>query len=445
VDLLFEEDTAFWLALAQVSQKAKCPIILTASSTPPELTNFRCQYISLKRPPPQECGIKMAYVAKLKGMCFNQDVNLKERLNRLSLIAEVCQCDMRKILNEMQLFHFAESCRPTRTARIDMNNFGLQLKAECSAPPGAVDDRPLINSIEPKIIPKDRHTLITITGKNFTSTAFHRPILLIGGNKLSYFQIISSTEIIAICPPCAIPSGVSEKAIYEGDFNKNIDCVTCKFLEVVVRKRCTNGLILDSNSLLGIDNNNSPESKNWNIEYDIPLRDGFGGQNASREDFIRKWKARAERQKKTDIENYCSMSSDEEEFDKEPAPTESNIQVEHSEVKELSLEIECEMEDVDPKTMLDVAIAGMELFDETETSCLLPSTGVHRETLHEFNHFADELGLMSDAILLEDSLSTLAIPSLSGPVEGFGSDTLESASGTASSIAKLCKGKNKKP
>ena len=103
MDLLFDEDTAFWPALAQVAQKAKCPIVLTATSVPAELNNSRFKYITLDRPLPQECSIKMAQVSKSEGMSFN-DISLEEKLKRLSLIAEVCQCDMRKILNTMQLF-----------------------------------------------------------------------------------------------------------------------------------------------------------------------------------------------------------------------------------------------------------------------------------------------------------------------------------------------------
>jgi hypothetical protein len=447
---MFEEDTGFWLALTQVSQKAKCPIVLTANSTPPELSNFRFQSICLKRPPRQECAIKMAHIAKSKGMRFNHDVNLDERLDRLSLIAEVCKCDMRKILNEMQLFNFTKSRRHSRTTRIDTNTFGLQLNRGCSTPHGSVDDRPLILNMEPKFIPKDRHTLIRITGENFSSVAFPgqhgkagSSTLHIGGNECSHYRIVSATEIFAICQPCAIPKGVTEKAIYQDDFAKNIDCLTCKFLEVAVRKKCANGLVLHSSSLLGLENDDSPASKKWNIEYDIPLRDDAWREYVSREDLIRKLKSRKEAQGNAANGKGVLVFSDEEEFENEPAPQESNVQVQFNEGGEQSLEIECERDDVDPQAMLDAAIAGME--ESEKTSMIRLSSDVDLVTLVEFNHFADEVRLLSDAIMLEDAFSTLAIPSLAGSVEGFGSDFLESASATVSSVPKLCKGKNKKP
>jgi hypothetical protein len=447
---MFDEDTGFWLALAQVAQKAKCPIVLTANFSPPELRNFRCQSISLKRPLPQECGFKMAHVAKSKSMCFNNDLDPKEKLNRLSLIAEFCHCDIRKILNEMQLFHFSQSRPHARSVRVDMNYFGIH-RTECSTPLGAVVDRPIILSIKPKTIPKDRHTLITIIGKNFSSVTFSTQRgtgvlakLFIGGIDCSHFRIISATEIIAVCPPCTIPKGVSENAIYQDHFSKNIDCLTCKFVEVSVRKKCANGLVLHSSSLLGLENNECPATKNWNIEYDIPLRDEGWGKYLSREDFIRKSISQKEALKSTTIENDSLMlSSDEEEFEKKSAPHAGNDQVQRNEGEKGTVENECEKIVISPQALLDAAIASIGACEETSEFRLSPKD--HGENLVEVNKFADDLGRLSDAILLEDSLSTLAIPSLAGSVEGFGSDAPETSSVEASSVAKLCKEKNKKP
>ncbi len=393
----------------------------------------------------------MAHVAKSTGMCFNYNIDPEKDLDRLSSIAEVCQCDLRKIVNEMHLFHFAESRQHARTARVDMNNFEIQRVMECSTPLGAVDDRPIIVSIEPKIIPKDRHTLITITGKNFSSATFPTQrwkagsaSLFIGDKECSHFRIVSATEIIAVCPPCTIPKGVSEKAIYQDDFSKNIDCLTCKFLEVSVRKKCANGLVLQSDSRLGVGSNDCPASKNWNIEYDIPLRDDAWGEYVSKEDFIRKSKSQKVAQERAAIENDSLMLSfDEEVSEEKTVPHARNFQVQRNEGDDATMESECEMVVVSPQTMLDAAIATIEACDEA--SELTPPPDVHCKNLVELNQLADELGLLSDAILLEDSLSTLAIPSLSGSVEGFGSDALETSSTEASSIAKLCKGKNKKP
>lgn len=454
MDLLFDEDTAFWPALAQVSQKAKCPIVLTATSMPAGLNNFRFQYIALERPLPEECSIKMATVSKAEGMSFNDDINLEEKLKRLSLIAEACQCDMRKILNEMQLFHFAKSQQSN--VKLDMDNFGLQPDdTACSTSQTMVEeDIPLVLSVEPQLVPRDRHTLITITGKGFSSTSFPlqpsvvKPsILLIGGKECQHFRAISDTKIVAVCPPCTIPEGVSEKAIYEAEGSRHIDCLTCKFVDVIVRKKCSNGLLLDSSSCL--------DSKIWNIEYDIPLRDDCHEEKASKEDFIRKLNAQKLAQKKMAEENDGLMSSDEEEFDdkRDTPPSFSSSSDDDQDENEngdtkmddTPQKTSEELKDLDPEILLEEALDVLES-DESLTNEATLSTEVHRISLLDVNQIADELERLSDAVLFEDSFTSLAIPSLSGSVEGFGFNATDSSStATDPSIDKLTKQENKKP
>eukprot|EP00579_Thalassiosira_antarctica_P012025 CAMPEP_0201922538 /NCGR_PEP_ID=MMETSP0903-20130614/10548_1 /ASSEMBLY_ACC=CAM_ASM_000552 /TAXON_ID=420261 /ORGANISM="Thalassiosira antarctica, Strain CCMP982" /LENGTH=1589 /DNA_ID=CAMNT_0048459697 /DNA_START=141 /DNA_END=4910 /DNA_ORIENTATION=+ len=472
VDLLFDEDTAFWPALAQVSQKAKCPIVLTATSVPKELRNFKFQNISLDRPPPQECGIKMAQVSQSEGMLFQEDVVLEEKLKRLSLVAEVCQCDIRKIMNKMQLFHFAESRRSCRSsgsnARIDMDNFGL-LPNNPSPSNGVVlvEDRPSILSVEPKLVPRDGHTLITITGTNFSQTAFpsqqckvvEPTNLFIGGEQCRHFRVVSDDTIVAVCPPCVLPKGVSEGAICEDELTKNIDCLTCKFVEVVVRKKCSNGLVLDSSSCIGLEKKDGtkPITRCWSVEYDIPLRDSVWEQKKlSRDEFIRKSKfqQRRAREKMAENEDDGFLSSSEEEFEKKPAAMpalqgeEDQGQHERDDVEkmeDLPQEKEPEVKDIDPQVMLDEAISGMILCEKGPSNKAVLSLEDHSMPLLQINRFAEELERLSDAMFLEDSFTTLGIPSISGSVEGFGSHTIESSSTADPSVDKLCKGKNKKP
>ena len=408
----------------------------------------------LERPIPEECSMRMAEVARSEGMSFNDDIDLEEKLKRLSLVAEVYQCDMRKIINEMQLFHFAQCQQSNRNVKVDMNNFGLRLNnANCSSHPSiVVEDRPLIMNVEPNLVPKDRHSLITITGKGFAPTSFpaqpnmvEPAILFVGGRKCDHFRVVSDTKIIAVCPPCTIPNGVSAKAAYEVEGSEHIDCLTCKFVEVSVRKKCSNGLLLDSSSHL--------ESNKWNLEYDIQLRDDGWAEKTSRNDLIRKLNARKKVQKNNANENDGLMSSDEEEFDPTSNPPASSRddknELENDDVTmdDPPEEEPVETSDVDPQALLDEALAeiGGSCDGAAPSKKAALSTQVHQVPLCDVNHFADELGRLSDAILLEDSFSSLAIPSLSGSVEGFGFHAIDSFSETDPSIDKLCKGKNKKP
>ena len=72
-------------------------------------------------------------------------------------------------------------------------------------------------------------------------------------------------------------------------------------------------------------------------------------------------------------------------------------------------------------------------------------SGDRQTPLREVNNLADDLRRLSDTILLEDSFSTLAIPSLAGSVDGFGFDDINSISCPDQVIDKLAKEKNKKP
>lgn len=479
MDLLFDEDTAFWPALVQVSIKAKCPIVLTSTSVPTELNNVRFKSITLERSLPSECGVLMAQVSKIEGLSFKDDLELGEKLKRLSLIAESCQCDLRKILNEMQLFHFGESSqrggrsRSSRGKKIDMNNFGLEPNIQYSNNSSVmVVDRPLILSVEPKLVSKDDPTLITITGKNFSSSKFPfqqqnkahddestAAVLFIGGKKCHHYRIVSDTKILAACPPCVIPDGVSgTSAMYETKFSKNIDCLTCKFVQLVIRKHCSNGLVLDSSSRLSLEESSSNYAT-WNIEYDILLRDSVHEEKKlSREEFIRRSKKAQQRKKAREdmMADNGNTSNDEEEFEKKPAllPV-SHENIDDEEMCDPTQKREFEVKEkkkVDPQVMLDEAVAEIGASCEEETSTneasSAPSSENHStSSLLEANCFANELNRLSDAILLQDSFSTLAIPSLSGAVEGFGShQSIESFSATTDpSIDKLCKGKNKKP
>ena len=105
-----------------------------------------------------------------------------------------------------------------------------------------------------------------------------------------------------------------------------------------------------------------------------------------------------------------------------------------------------ELIDVDPQILLDEAIAKLDCHSKEPSREALKPTDANHMPLIDVNNFADELGRLSDAILLEDSLSSLAIPSLSGAVEGFGSHAIDpSYSTTDPTIDKLSKAKNKKP
>ncbi len=427
--------------------------MLTATSLPAEMKNFRYQYISVERPPSQECSIKMTEVAKAEGMHFYRGT-VEDISKRLEVIAEICRCDMRRIVNAMQLFRHTQSRQHSSKGLDDTNIFDSLPLMHCPTSSKEIADRPLILSVEPRLVHKHKHTAITISGKSFASTSTN---LFIGGRVCNHFRIIGDNKIIAVCPPCVVPDGVSEEAIYEDELARNIDCLTCKFVNVVVSKKCANGLIIQSNSALA--GTSSTYSNSWTLEYDIPIRDDIWDTKTSREDFIRKLKAQKRNQANMASEendenmsrgdDYELMSSDEEDLEDNSNLPEISSARQNIGVEKKSTERTISVEDIDPQNLLDKATADMDATGEISIAEPMISSEARQSYFEEINNHAEALRRVSDAILLEDAFMDLAIPSLAGPVEGFGFDTPEALSCKSSHadplIDKLSKDKKTKP
>ena len=435
VDLLFEEDTAFWPALAQLSQKAKCPIVLTSTLLPPQLyynSIIKYKHIELMRPSPAECSAKIDQVRKAEGIAMRGEID--QEGSWLSLIAETYQCDLRKILNEMQIFRY----KSVQSDCSDMQQLNLGLSQSKSNTFVFTDfetEFPVILDIEPKILHRGRYSVLTIEGENLLHSE-----LFFGDQRCEHFAVVNDNKIIAVCPPCRFPKGVSRDAIYEED--QHLDCLSCKFVEVSLRKRCPNSrLLLHSNITSSRDSN---IRTNWNVEYDIPLREGKFDQQMSREAFIREAKANLKRHQKQNFTIDSDMSS-EDEFEN-IYPAENLPEKVDANEEEEEEEAEVEMTDEDARVLLNQALSNV---DVTSSSLSKEETKLSRETLQQIsrqlNAFADDLARVSDASLLEDSFS-LPTPTLSGAVEGFGRELFDSdTSDTDPTIDKLSKGKNKKP
>eukprot|EP00984_Skeletonema_dohrnii_P014095 scaffold5891_cov116-Skeletonema_dohrnii-CCMP3373.AAC.5 len=334
VDLLFDDDTAFWPALAQLSQKAKCPIVLTATSFPAQLyynNIIRYKSIELRRPSPVECCDKIDQVRKSEGMTLRDGVN--REVGGLSLIAETYECDLRKILNEMQMFRH----ETTQSGHSDIQQVNSAVSKRDTSGDNVDEDNPLILDIQPRILPRDRHAILTIKGRNLFQSE-----LFIGGKVCKHFAVVSDSKVIAICPPCTFPEGVNRDAIYKDD--QHIDCLSSKFAEVVLQKKCpSSGLKLDtkSNSYSG-----SSSRTNWNVEYDIPLRESKFDQQMSRQAFIRESKAKLKRQQNQNKSDDGFMSSDEE-FEKTDPSDEAPAKVEAMEEEQAEEEAQIEETDAD--------------------------------------------------------------------------------------------------
>lgn len=363
----------------------------------------------------------MEEVAKAEGMVLKEDSQDAEFNEGLSLIAEYFQCDIRRILNEMQLF---ASMTNTLNSSTDVDVFqrGWKAKLDGTKETDIAADMPVILDIQPVSVSRDIHTLITIQGQNFLSTEV--ATLYMGGEICPHFKVVSDSKILAVCPPLTIPGGVSKGLVYKNcGADVTIKCFSCKFIDVIVRKRCSNGLVLDSSSSL------PPHRPNWNLEYDVPIEVSLLDQKLERQDFIRKAKANRKRLQNEADEGF--MSSEEEmEFEDDSKPRKEKV------IDDASLEeedanncnatanepIKTNVQDIDPATLLYEALSGITT-EQTSEQPIITNSRINLSTTKELETFSEELHRMSDVAFLENALTGL--PMLSGAMEGLGSQSVD--------------------
>lgn len=380
----------------------------------------------MRRPCPTDCCEKIDQVRKLEGMTLRDGIDREG--SGLSLIAESYECDLRKILNEMQLFRYKATLG---SSDVQQKNNLAPSKSDVPVSSVVNEDCPVILDIQPRILPRDRHTVLKITGRNLFQSE-----LFIGDKLCKRFAVVSDSKVIAVCPPCTFPEGVTRDAIYKDD--QRLDCLSSKFAEVMFRKKCPHsGIVLDTKA-------SSCSRTNWNVEYDIPLRESKFDQQMSRQAFIRKSKAKLKRQQQN-VSDEGFMSSSDEEFEKIDPSEELSAEEETME-EEQPKESQIETTDADAQALLNDALSNVDItqFSPSQEKMKISGETLQQSAL-ELSSFANELARFSDATLLESSFS-LHLPPISGAVEGFGPHLFDSdSSGSDPTIDKLSKGKNNKP
>jgi hypothetical protein len=246
VDLLFETegDSGFWQGLSAVAKKAKCPIILTSASAPRQLSNFRFKEGHLDRPKAFECASKMCQIARMEGMKWQQGVDQDTIKNELAAIARVCGCDLRRIMNEMQLYKFGQQCDFLN----DISSQILENKNENEI------YFPRVNAVFPRAVSSCSHTVVVITGANFTSLGLVEatsvtPTVYFGDQISPLARVIDDNSILAICPPCHVPETVDSSCCYQNTYDESY-CT--KFRLVTVEIKHAKGAVFRSDASVSI-------------------------------------------------------------------------------------------------------------------------------------------------------------------------------------------------
>ena len=246
VDLLFETDgdSGFWQGLSTVAKKAKCPIILTSTLPPRQISNFRFKQGHLERPKAFECASKMCQIARMEGMKWQQGVDQDTIKNELAAIARVCGCDLRRIMNEMQLYRFGRSCEVLKN--IPSNSNCDENKKDLSFP--------RIKTVFPRTVSSCSYSVVAISGANFTFAGFVEtssviPTVYFGDQVSPLARVIDDNSILAVCPPYDIPENIDSSCCYRNTYDESL-CT--KFRLVTVELRYANGSIYRSDASVSI-------------------------------------------------------------------------------------------------------------------------------------------------------------------------------------------------
>lgn len=213
MDNIFESDgdTAFWSALNDLTRKARCPVFLTSNAFPRGLvsSSARFRHARTTLPTKLECANKMMQLIQQEGVCSQQDVE-ETMLKDLKRLAELCGCDIRNIMHELQLFASLNALQPSMR---ESTMSEVQSRTEI-LPASAIRPVITIESVSPKLVPSSSYSLIIIKGKDFgllsLSNRTDGPSLevFVGDQRCPLATLVDNETILAVCPPCSIPGYV---------------------------------------------------------------------------------------------------------------------------------------------------------------------------------------------------------------------------------------------
>lgn len=403
VDIIFEEegDAGFWNAMSTLAKKAKCPIFLTANTVPESLLSSHIRYLHVETslPRPEECVPKVKRILKKEGLHRRERFTESSAANKqLSLISQLCKCDLRRIVNELQLFATA----PPRSG----SEGDDPMKCESSTVDNASPSEylgPTIRDISPREVSPHDLSLVTIRGKHFTPETSLE--VYFGSQVSPAVKVLNDSTILAVCPPCSVAAGVTDSGVIE---RTGRESRTSRFAPVSI-KVYAHGKVLSRSDAVEYTTNElcdgtpcSSIGGHWNIEYAFPPpRYGIlGNQHVDSDD--------------ESIE--AEFGSDERPRPVVPDPAPAVTTSQRTFTKE-------EAEAVLEKGISEwkAAHAESEASTETESGSARLMITPDGESSGGLDVLSTLTKVSSDAALLEDGLESGGIPFLAGVVPGFGS------------------------
>lgn len=412
-----EGDAGFWGALSSLTKKAKCPIFLTANVVPDALLSSSIRYRHLETflPKPKECVTKMRQIIKSEGFSLIDTFAYPSVTDKqLSFIAQLCKCDLRRVINELQLYASGPSVMKTDG----------DATTESSTPEITYDSRvdfatPIITDISPKQVSPHDLSLLTIRGKNFTSLrASGRDIFVqvsIGNQLCPAVRILNDSTILAVLPSYLPPRGVDDFGVIE---KTGQESRTSRFAPLSIHFHCAFGLIstLDattSTTELCDGTSSISLGRRWNVEYAFPY------PRHVILDYVRS----------RTTGNDGESGEEELECEATTAPGLHSYTITNSTSKGEDVRKEAAL--ILEEGVRDWNASHFERI-ECEVVCDRACAPDNEQCLRKLEVLSSQAHLTSDAAMLEDALECGGLPFLVGEVPGFGASLVNDVAGNRS-------------
>ncbi|KAL3908661.1 MAG: hypothetical protein SGILL_008401 [Bacillariaceae sp.] len=400
-DIVFDSngDSGFWAALSSLAKSAKSPIILTANQKPPQLqsSSLPCRFFSLERPGQMECATKILQICRQEGVELDPLIRKQgpdSMHKKLSQVASACDCDLRRMVHELQVFSYGHSGKA-----IASKPTSKEANPSLDTTSATTHWRPTIISIVPCKVPMDKHTVLTVKGRYFRSLVGNPPRMT-GENRHASFSvsiggrrckshIVDDETLMVLCPPY---SSAAEddcttfcSRLIKRVVPLSIECESVGLFRTKASKVVHTEMMVNGESNIGI---------HWNlIEYVFP-EEALGPDQLN--------------------ESNDSV----EEFEMDDETQEEEIKAVH--VSELTMEQEGQ-----GSALWESALSGLTI-DEASTNIrgrCMETSQVDVDTLQALDAYSLHASMISDAAFLEDFQD--GAPFLSGACRGFGFDFTE--------------------
>lgn len=173
-------------------------------------------------------------------MTWRKDLKGEDIKKAMAIIAKFCECDLRKIMNEMQVYALGSvpSSHLDIPQKSQVESFGNECRCKIKYP--------RVNSVMPCVVPANSHSVVTVKGSDFLKDGLATVIV---GDQLAPSKIIDEHTILAAVPPCQIPSNVDRFGIVRNSFFE--ESLNTRYVPVHVSIKGKNGLSSKSNFTAG--------------------------------------------------------------------------------------------------------------------------------------------------------------------------------------------------